>query len=133
MFKKGSKFYSILFNKCPKCQQGDFMKGKNLFNLKTAFTMNTHCSHCGLKYMLEPSFFYGAMYVSYALTVGISISTFTIATLLFDLSYIESLAPILIMLILTAPVTLRFSRIIWINIFVSYNPISNKDSKNVQL
>ena len=83
--------------------------------------------------MLEPSFFYGAMYVSYALTVGISISTFTIATLLFDLSYIESLAPILIMLILTAPVTLRFSRIIWINIFVSYNPISNKDSKNVQL
>ena len=31
----------------------------------------TNVRNCDLKYMIEPSFFYGAMYVSYGLTVGI--------------------------------------------------------------
>jgi len=40
MFKKGSKLYSILFNKCPKCHEGDFMKEKNMFKLQKAFQMH---------------------------------------------------------------------------------------------
>ena len=121
MFKKGSKLYSIFFNKCPRCHEGDFMEENNIFKFKTAFKMNTNCSHCGLKYMMEPSFYYGAMYVTYALTVGVSIITFIIATLLFKLSLLESFIPIVVVLILTAPFSLRFSRIIWINIFVHYD------------
>ena len=30
-----------------------------------------NCSHCNLKYEIEPGFFYGAMYVSYALAIGL--------------------------------------------------------------
>lgn len=126
MFKKGSKLHSILFNKCPKCQEGDFMKEKNILKLHKAFDMNETCSNCGLKYTMEPSFFYGAMYVNYALTVGIAIVTFAISTLLFDLNFLQTFIPIVVMLILTAPITIRLSRIIWINIFVHYDSNAKK-------
>ena len=76
--------------------------------------------------MMEPSFFYGAMYVNYSLTVGLSIITFGIASMLFNLSLIESFIPIVVVLVLTAPLTLRFSRIIWINFFIKYQPVSKK-------
>lgn len=132
MFKKGTKLYSILFNKCPKCHEGDFMQEKNFLKLHKAFHMNKNCSKCHFKYMMEPSFFFGAMYVNYALTVGISILTFVIATLFFNLRLLESFIPIVIVLILTAPITIRLSRIIWINLFVSYDPDSIKTSENEQ-
>jgi len=125
MFKKGTKLYSILFNKCPKCHEGDFMVEKNIFKLHKAFKMHKNCSKCNFKYMMEPSFFYGAMYVNYGLTVGISIATFIISTLIFNLSLLESFIPIVLVLILTTPFTIRLSRIIWINLFVSYKANDN--------
>jgi len=82
--------------------------------------------------MMEPSFYYGAMYVNYGLTVGIGIITFVIGTLFFDLTLLQCFIPIVVMLILTAPVTIRLSRIIWINIFVKYNPPSKKTIENEQ-
>jgi hypothetical protein len=97
------------------------MEEKNILNFKNAFKMNNNCSKCNLKFMMEPSFYYGAMYVTYALTVGISIITFIISTLVFKLNLLESFIPIVVVLILTAPFSLRFSRIIWINIFVHYD------------
>ena len=129
MFKKGSKLYSVLFNKCPRCHEGNFMEENNILNFKKAFKMNTNCSKCNLKYMMEPSFYYGAMYVTYALTVGISIITFIISTLVFKLSMLESFIPIVVVLILSSPFSLRFSRIIWINIFVHFD---KKFTKNEQ-
>ena len=39
MFKKGGKLYSILFNKCPRCHEGEFMTEKNIFKLNKAFKM----------------------------------------------------------------------------------------------
>jgi uncharacterized protein (DUF983 family) len=132
MFKKGSKLNSIIFNKCPKCHEGDFMKEKNIFKLHKAFNMHEFCSECGFKYMMEPSFFYGAMYVNYGLTVGIGIVTFAIGTLIFDLTFLESFVSIVIMLLLTAPITIRLSRIIWINLFVKYDSSSKKTIGNEQ-
>jgi hypothetical protein len=72
------------------------------------------------------------MYINYALTVGISVATFLIFTLFFDFSLVESFVPIVIALFLTAPVTIRFSRIGWINLFVKYNPKSIKSKENEQ-
>lgn len=82
--------------------------------------------------MMEPSFYYGAMYVNYALTVGISIATFVIVTLFFNFSLVESFIPIVIALVLSAPVTIRFSRIGWINIFVKYDAGAIKSKENGQ-
>ncbi|WP_456377601.1 DUF983 domain-containing protein [Lutibacter sp.] len=130
MFKKGTKLYSILFNKCPKCHEGDFMVEKNIFKIHKAFKMHENCTKCNFKYTMEPSFFYGAMYINYGFSVGLSIATFAISTLVFKLSLLESFIPIVVVLILTAPFTLRLSRITWINIFVSYDANYNKTIQN---
>lgn len=38
--------------------------------------MPDHCPECGLSFMPEPGFYYGAMYVSYALTIALSVFNF---------------------------------------------------------
>ena len=119
MIKKGTKLYSIIKNKCPRCHQGDFFISSNPFNLKGNLKIHEKCDACGLKYMIEPSFFYGAMYVSYALTVAIAVATFVICQLL-DLDLVWTLASIIIVLILMIPNLVRISRLIYINMFVSY-------------
>lgn len=121
MLKKGSKIYSIFKNKCPKCNKGNFFENNNPLYLKSVLKMHEHCSSCNFKYLIEPSFFYGAMYVSYALTVAISIATFVILHLI-GLDLIKIFIGIIISLILFTPLTLRFARLIYINIFVGYDP-----------
>lgn len=120
MTLKGTKIYSILFNKCPRCHKGDFLKEKNPLKIHKGYIIHERCSSCKLKYMMEPSFFYGAMYVNYALTVGIAIITFAIVTLFFNFGLTESFIPIVLTLLITAPFSIRYSRIIWINFFVKY-------------
>jgi uncharacterized protein (DUF983 family) len=121
MLKKGSKLYSILTGTCPQCQKESMYVDQNLLHLNKIITMNEKCSHCGLKYQIEPSFFYGAMYVSYGLNVAIGIITFIIV-FQFDRSMMTSFFSILIVLILAFPLVMRLSRNIYINMFVTYNP-----------
>ncbi len=121
MLKKGSKLNSILTGSCPRCQKESMYKDKNLLHLNNIIEMNEKCSHCGLKYEIEPSFFYGAMYVSYGLNVAIGILTFLIV-FQFDRSVLTSFVSIIIVLILAFPLVLRWSRNIYINMFVSYKP-----------
>ena len=70
--------------------------------------------------MMEPSFFFGAMYVNYALAVALFVAIFIIAKVFFGLSILYSFIAIVVISLLVTPITLRLSRIIWINIFVNY-------------
>ncbi len=126
MLKKGTKAYSILKNKCPKCHKGDFFEDTNPLHLKKVLKMHEHCPHCRFKYQIEPSFFYGAMYVSYALTVAISIATFLLLYFI-GLDLIKIFIGIIAVLILCTPLTLRLARLIYINIFVNYDANYKKD------
>ena len=121
MWKKGSKFYSIRHNKCPRCQEGDFFVKSAGFRFKDNLKTHESCSNCGLKYMIEPSFFYGAMYVSYAITVAMAVAVFVICHLL-SLSLVTSLISILVVLILSNPFVMRISRLLYINLFVQFKP-----------
>ncbi len=123
MLKKGSKLYSILTGTCPRCQKESMYVDQNFLHLKNIIKMKENCSHCGLKYQIEPSFFYGAMYVSYGLNVAIGILTFIIV-FQFDRSMITSFISIFIVLILSFPLVMRMSRNIYINLFVSFKPES---------
>jgi uncharacterized protein (DUF983 family) len=120
IFKKGTKVYSILKGKCPKCHNGNFFKHSFTFNPSKITQLHDNCPNCGLKYMLEPSFFYGAMYVNYALTVALSIIVFLVSKLVFELSLLQSFLAIIVALLVLAPINLRISRLLWINMFVSY-------------
>jgi len=128
MFKKGTKLYSIFNNKCPKCHEGEFFEHKLTYNPSKVTKLHDNCPNCNLKYMMEPSFFYGAMYVNYGITVALSVATFVIAALFFSLTLLQSFAAIVIVLLILAPINMRLSRIIWINMFVSYKEkVTNKE------
>ena len=125
MLKKGSKLYSILTGTCPKCQNESMYLDKNPLHFNKILKMHENCSHCGLKYQIEPSFFYGAMYVSYGLNVAVGIAAFIIAFVIFGSSLKVAFIAIIATLILLFPFILRLSRNIYINMFVSYDPKAN--------
>ncbi|WP_408036515.1 DUF983 domain-containing protein [Tenacibaculum aestuarii] len=91
-------------------------------------TLHENCPKCNFKYMMEPSFFFGAMYVNYALAVALFIAIFIIAKVFIGLSILHSFIAIVIVSLILTPITIRLSRIIWINLFVSYK----KDAKELQ-
>jgi uncharacterized protein (DUF983 family) len=126
MLKKGSKLNSILTGTCPRCQEESMYEDKNPYNIKKIYKMNDHCSHCGLHYQIEPSFFYGARYVSYGLTVGIGVAVFIVSKFFIGLELNQSIIAIFLALVFSMPVTARLSRNIYINMFVSFNKDSAK-------
>jgi len=128
MFKKGSKFNSIVSGTCPRCQNASMYKSKNVFNIITATKMKEKCSHCGLRFMIEPAFFYGAMYVSYGLGIAFGVAAFVISRLFLGTSLTTSFIAIVISLVVFYGLIMRISRNIWINIFVSYNPQAKGES-----
>jgi len=122
MLKKGTKLYSILTGTCPKCQNESMYKDNNPLHLQNILKMNDTCSHCGLKYQIEPSFFYGAMYVSYGLNVAIGVAAFIISYVFLDLNIKSTFIAIIAATVLLYPFVLRWSRNIYINLFISYDP-----------
>lgn len=120
MLKKGSKLYSILTGTCPRCHEESMYINKNPYNLSQVYKMHEKCSHCGLHYKIEPSFFYGAMYVSYGLGVAFSIAAFIISYTFIGTSLKVSFYAIIGTLIIFMPIIMRLSRNIWINFFISY-------------
>lgn len=121
MLKKGFKLYSILTGSCPKCHEESMYKVKNSYILTKVFDMHEKCSHCGLKYKMEPSFFFGAMFVSYGLGVGLGIITFLISHYGFNANIKTSFFSIMISLTVFMPIIMRLSRNIWINLIVSFD------------
>lgn len=122
MFGKGSKLYSIFKMKCPRCQEGDFFVARP-YNLKKAGDIHTHCSHCGLKYSKEPGFYYGAMYVSYALGVALFVTLWVSFNLFLpSVNVYWQLLTISLTSILLGPYLYALSKIIWANLFIKYEP-----------
>lgn|SRR5690606_17820656 len=121
MFKKGSKLYSILNGACPKCHGESMYVNKNPFVLPEILNMHERCSHCGTKYKIEPSFFYGAMYVSYSVGIAFAVAAFVISFFIFNASIHMIFISIIGTLIVFFPIILRLSRNIWINLFMSYD------------
>ena len=85
------------------------------------FKMHERCGHCDLKYKIEPSFFYGAMYVSYGVGIAFAVAAFVITYLFIGADLIETFIAIVITMIVFMPIIMRLSRNIWINFFISYD------------
>jgi len=120
MSKLKNKLISIVSSSCPQCHQGNLFVNKNPYKLKDWDKMHENCSHCGLKYELEPGYFQGAMYVSYALGVALAVSVFLVVYYFFGLNPIVFLTFETIVLIALAPIIFRLSRSIYMNFFIPY-------------
>lgn len=130
---KGNRLYSIFKGRCPVCHEGKVFKHKSVFHPKKFDQMHDKCESCGHKYEIETGFFYGAMYVAYALTVAISVATFILTYLFYsETPYWVYIINILVVLIIMAPITFRGGRLVWMNFFSSYNPDAIKNFKKEQ-
>ncbi|MFM1932355.1 MAG: hypothetical protein RL226_1658 [Bacteroidota bacterium] len=137
MALKGTKLYSILAFRCPKCHTGRLFVDPNPYQFSQMTTMHDKCSCCGEDYKREPGFYFGAAYVSYALTVALWVAVL-VALITFDalgwieFAFFENPAMFLttgvVTLILLLPVLFRLSRSIWINLFVKYDKTKGCDT-----
>ena len=89
--------------------------------------MNKTCPVCGQPTEIEVGFYYGTGYVSYLLTVGLSVISLAVWWLTIGLStednrFIYWLIFNAIALILLQPWLMRFSRSLWISWFVRFDP-----------
>jgi len=126
-FLKGSKLYSILTGTCPVCHEESMYKESNPYKLNRIFDMHEHCSNCGTKYKIEPSFFFGAMYVSYAVGIAFAVAAFVIAYFFLGGGLMTSFWVIIGTLVVFMPLIVRLSRNIWINFFLHYKPSAGKN------
>ena len=121
MFKKGTALYSMLTGNCPKCHEESMYTYKNPYHLGNTLKINDRCSKCHTKYRLEPSFFYGAMYVSYALGIAFAVATFVITNVIFSTDLKTTFIAIVGVLVVFMPIIMRLSRNIWMNLFIHYD------------
>lgn len=123
MFQKGSPLHSILFHKCPRCQETGMFKESNPYNLSKLFEMKQPCPVCNQDPELgEIGFYWGAMYIGYALSVGVLLVMVAIAYFLVGLTVLQSIISVSIIHVLLIPYQFRTARMIWVNLFVKYNP-----------
>ena len=132
MIKKGSKLYSILKFKCPHCHEGEFFKA-HPYNLAKAGDIYQKCLVCEKSNSKEPGFYYGSMFVSYALGVALFLVVYGLTYLFLPEATVTLYISLIILFLLTlGPLIYALSKIIWANMFYSYNekPVQNKGIKN---
>ena len=119
---------SVLQCKCARCREGNmFQHGLQPLPSSKNMEMPTQCEVCGQPMEIEVGFYYGTGYVSYALTVAISVAVFVaywvlVGICITDNSLFCYLGVNALVLVLSMPYIMRLSRSIWLSFFVKFDP-----------
>jgi phage FluMu protein Com len=121
MKHKNSWLYSILTVKCPRCRKGNMFPTGTLYNPKKFMQMNKSCECCGQSFEPEPGYYFGAMFISYAFNTAFFIGVWWALLMVVDeISMLMMLSVLMFVVIGLLPLNFRWSRVLWINIFVRY-------------
>ena len=89
--------------------------------------MHEKCSRCDLSFEQEPGYYFGAMYVSYAINVAIMVSVWVAFLVIegsdFHVWWMIGVAVVLGLML--TPLTFRLSRLGWINFFIRFRGTLN--------
>src|SRR5690606_879191 len=123
---KPNLLLSVLQNRCPRCRRGKLFRESNPYRLRSFMKMNVQCPVCGQPTEPETGFYFGTGYVSYALSIALSVATFVAWWVLIGFSLDDSrlfwwLGLNGILLVLMQPLLMRVSRSIWLAFFVYYD------------
>ena len=124
---KGTKLYSIFKNRCPHCQEGHFFLLDNPYKKLGQFDkQHKHCKVCNENFEREVGFYYGAMYVNYGITVILGLIWFSLFYFFIGFSAMIFLLSFSALLLVLLPWVFRTGRLLWINLFVKYDPAHGK-------
>lgn len=118
---------AVISCRCPRCREGKLFTHPLSLKFKNNMAMNRECPVCGQPTEIEVGFYYGTSYVSYALTIVLSVASLIAWWLIIGLSVNDNrffywLGFNAVLLILLQPWLMRISRSIWISWFVYYDP-----------
>lgn len=128
--KKPSYIGAMLGLKCPRCRQGKLFTSQNPFNIKKITDMPSECPVCHQDYSIEPGFYFGASYVSYAFNVAWLVPLFLLVRFVLGFEFKVFVITMFVMLPILTPILSRLSRALWLSIFVKYDPSTAKLSSS---
>ena len=114
---------SVFSCRCPRCREGKLFKNPVQLSIQKNLDMPTQCTVCGQPTEIEVGFYYGTGYVSYALTIALSVATLVawwviIGLGLEDNRFLYWLISNAVLLLVLQPWLMRVSRSLWISWFV---------------
>ena len=118
---------TIMQCRCPRCREGKVFRHPLTFRLNRNTDMHEACPVCGQPTDIEVGFYYGTGYISYLAALLITILYFLLWLLTIGFSFHDKRFLIWIVsnsvfLVVLQPWLMRFSRILWLSCFVSYDP-----------
>jgi uncharacterized protein (DUF983 family) len=129
---KETKLYSILSFTCPHCHEGRFFVS-HPYDLSRAGDLFTKCDRCGRAYSKEPGFYYGAMYVAYAIGVAVCVALWVAMMVLWPkATVLQQILTITGVMVVGTPLFYALSKIIWANMFFGYQGPAGKDLSRTQ-
>ncbi len=121
MSTKPNIIIAAIKQKCPSCGKGDLFVNPNAYRYKTMALMHETCSHCGVLLSNgEPGFYWGAMYVSYALSTTLIVFNLLWLFYFFGWNMWALILPNAILMIVMAPLNFRLSRAWWLGLNMRY-------------
>ena len=114
-----SAFGAVVTCKCPRCRKADMFTNKNPDIFNEMAKMPKHCPNCGLKLEPETGFYYGSMYLSYAIGVFSSLLFFAILNFGFGIQTTYAFIIVAGLWLLGSPYLFRFSRALWLSLYVN--------------
>jgi len=117
---------NLLHHGCNHCRRGDLFVNRSAYS-RGYMKMHEKCPVCSHPTEIEVGFYYGTGYVSYAVTIVISIVSFVAWYILVGVSANDNrifywLCANALMILLLQPYLMRLSRTLWFSFFVPYNP-----------
>lgn len=119
--KKRGVLSSIIAMKCPRCREGDLFL-THTFSYQKPTEMPDNCPVCGQKYVPEPGFWFGAMFVSYIWTAWACLFFVGGGIWFLGMSVNGAFALLIVVVAILFIWIFRISRSIWIHIYVKYDP-----------
>ena len=111
--------------RCPNCREGHMYTNKSVFPLGKMLDMPERCLVCDQKFEIEPGFWYGTGYVSYAISVGMIFCMAVIFALTVGFSWEYNSVYVFIGIMIASmvvfqPWIMRYSRVLYLYVFVKY-------------
>ena len=120
--KKGTKLYSILKLKCPRCQIGNLFNNPGLFVFSRILEMPDKCPHCKQDFKVESGFYSAALWISYPIVLIIFVPLIILGFSLDSINdFFKFLYPFIILFSFMLQVPLmRIARAVLLNMTIDY-------------